>query len=344
MRPLNALAHVTGTELRQRSFWLLLAIVALMGPAFILFGALTDHPVMELRPVLSEPASIADFSSQSNASWTNEEARELFRTPESVPSSESSFFQIFGPGDSSSLSPRRIFAAPWETTIRGSLFDIHRLLLPILMAIVGVLAAPSTRRFALLRIMLPYGRFGRYGAIVIPLVIQVAWIGLAGAAGVCLTLLGLGSNVSMVFIIEYFGAVFAYGLSAALFGLTVAEVVRDRGIAVLLSIVLLIAVAPWLARGLSRIDAWVVQATSSIPNAGTAGHPLYWVRTAILTPPRTTFVWITRTLMLSAAGASPYNESAALMLANWGFRLLVAIGIWFAAGAVAFQRMDRRSP
>ncbi len=344
MRLLHALIGLTKSDACRRSFWGFAGIAFLLSFAFVLLHVLTDQSTYELRPILSEPATVTHFNTRHLSSWINGEAVGLFRTPNVEHADESSLVPIFRYVSFCPLRPFRSGTTTWATLLHGNLFEVHRLLLPVLMAVVGVLAALSARRSDLLRTVMPCGRWGCYGLAVAVLAARVALLSLAAAAGVLVLSPWLdGSTVpSLGFVLGYCGAVFAYGLGFALFGFTLAETVRDRRWAALAAVALLLVVAPWVALAQGRIDAWISQASRGLSALQSPGHPLVWVRSAILTPPRTTFARITYLMLADAAGTS--TTAVASTYARLGVQFLFPIALWLALGGVAFSRLVRRRP
>jgi hypothetical protein len=346
MRLLHAFIGLTKSDACRRSFWRLAAVVFLMAFAFVFFRVVTERPVYELRPILSERATVTHFNTRHSSSLIDGEAVQLFRTPDEEFPDESLLVSIFKVTGSSPLRPLGSGTATWATLLRGNLSEVHRLLLPILMAIVGVLAAPSARRSDLLRTVMPCGRWGCYGLTIAALAVRVALLSLAAAVGVLVVLPWLRGSAlaSLGFVLGYCGAVFAYGLGFALFGFTLAEIVRDRRWAALTALALLLVVAPWVALAQVRLDAWIAQTTSGFPALQSPSHPLYWVRSVILTPLRTTFARIPRWMLADAAGTFVITGASMPSYAQLGVQLLFPIAFWLALGGAAFSRSVRRWP
>jgi len=342
MRLLHAFIGLAKSDAYRRSFWRWTAIVFLMAFVFVFFRAVTERPVYELRPILSERATVTHFNTRHLSSRIDGEAVQLLRTSNEKLPDASLLVPIFQVRGSSPLRPLGSVTDTWATLLCGNLFEVHRLLLPVLMAIVGVLAAPSARRSDLLCTVMPCGRWGCYGLAVAVLAVRVALLSLATAVGVLVLLPWLRGSAlaSLGFVLAYCCAVFAYGLSFALFGFTLAEIVRDRRMAALIALALLVVVAPWVALAQGRLNVWIAQATSGFPALQSPSHPLVWVRSAILTPLKTTFEWIPLVMLADAAGTSA--TTAASTYGRLGVQFLFPIGFWLALGGAAFSRSVRR--
>lgn len=343
---LHALLGLAKMDAYRRSYWGMTIIVFLMAFVFVLFHVVTDRPAHELRPILSERATVTHFDTRHPSLRIDGEAVQLFRTPNEELPDASSLVPMFQVSGSSPLRPLGSGTTTWATLLRGNLFEVHRLLLPILIAIVGVLAAPSARRSDLFRTVMPCGRWGCYGLLITLLALRVALLSLAVGVGIFVLAPWLQSDAvaSLVFVLGYCGAVFAYGLGFALFGFALAEIVRDRRMAALIAVALLLVVAPWVALAQSYINAWIAQATSGFPALQSPSHPLVWVRSAILSPPKTTFAWITHLLLRQARAASIVTTSSTPTIVRCVVQLLFPIVFWLVLGGVAFSRSVRRRP
>jgi len=346
MRLLHALVGLTKIDAHRRSFWGLTIVTFLMAFVFVLLHVLTDQSAVELRPILSERATVTHFDTR-HAIWGIEDGiAELFRTPDAELSDESPLSSIFGFERASHLQPFRSGNATWVKSIRGNLFEVHRMLLPLLMTIIGVLAAPSARRSALLRTMMPCGRWGGYGLVIVALATRVALLSLAAAVGALILLPWLRESAvaSLGFLSGYCGAIFAYGFGFALFGFTVGGIVRDRRLGALVAIAALLVVAPWVALAQGRIDAWISQAASGFLALQSPSHPLYWVRKAILIPTETTFGWITQVMLARTMEGQVASGLQAVATGHLWFRFALFIGWWAVLGGAVFPHSVRRTP
>ena len=345
MRPLRAFLFLVGAQLKQKSFWAFVIVFVLIGPVFVVLHSQKELDTRERRPLLSEKATVDHFdtSTYALATYGNKDTMLLFRSP----ASESILQAIISPALSTGLqlmpASSRTGYSWWSFTANGSLSDFHRLLLPVFMALAGVLILPSRSRLAALRVLLPTGSWGCFLMVSGVLMLQIFLLGVMSglATGLALILTQSAAPVTFVFIAGYFGGVVICGIGFAMIGLAAAGLIRNRSLALLIVLVLVIGVSPFVSLAQNRLFAAAARWSPEISAVFLSPSPtlLYWVTSSILVPPQTTLFW------LSQIGQQmTFEISPMLILAQLWARLLVFAGFWFVMAWVRFSRMVWASP
>jgi hypothetical protein len=85
MRRVRAFLFLAETLLKQKSFLVFLVIIVLIGPVFVVLHSGTDLAEREMRPLLSESATVDHFKIGRGTpmAYANEETLLLFRSPDS---------------------------------------------------------------------------------------------------------------------------------------------------------------------------------------------------------------------------------------------------------------------
>ncbi len=348
MRRVRAFLFLAETLLKQKSFLVFLVIIVLIGPVFVVLHSGTDLAEREMRPLLSESATVDHFKIGRGTpmAYANEETLLLFRSPDSESAPDFPISPAFVASQQLLSPASRIGHSTWSFPINGSLSDVYRNLLPILMIVAGIMAFPSRRKLALLRVLLPNGRWSCFLMIAGVLTLQIILIGLLSGAstGLALALTQGAASGTIWFIGQYYGAIIVYALGFALIGFVIAELVRNRTVALLIGLVFAIGILPFASLSQAKLYIASLQWYSAPSVSGATGNPLLLVGISVLAPPETALdglVW--KIQSLGSGVEDPYGRDAHLRYQralNWG-SLAAFMGFWFAISWCAFPRSDR---
>ncbi len=351
MRWLRTYGSLIRADLTRGPLWWFLLAVALVGPCFVVFHVVTDRTTWEPKPILSEPASIEHFdTSMSLLSYLNGEAVGLFQSPQVESSTDLPFPRAFLIGWALVPASNRldVGTSTWSLPNVGSALDFYRLIFPILMAIAGVLALPSRRRLSLLRTVVPSGRWGCFLLFSGRLLLEVALLGAITAVllGAAMSLIGQPASGAWLFGLRYGALLTVYGAGFALFGLTVAQVVRRRSIALLVAAALLIGVAPFVSIGQSHLQDALVDAFPAIVSSQPSESPpaVSWITSSVLVPPQDTLYQLAQRTWIEVpeswqAGIARFAMPS---LASLWVRLIWFVAFWWLIGwAVTPRRVER---
>ncbi|MCK5586930.1 hypothetical protein KAJ02_12735 [Candidatus Bipolaricaulota bacterium] len=350
MRRFRAFAVLAEGQLKQKSFWIFLIMVVLIGPVFVVLHSETNLSEREMRPLLSESATIDHFDIGVSATGYIGRFRKsailLFRNPDSESAPEFPISPAFVAGRRLLPPVSRTVHSTWSFPLTGSLSDFYRNLLPILMTVAGILAFPSRRRLALLRVLLPCGRWGCFLMMAAVLVLQITMIGiLAGAStGLALGLTQGPASGTSWFVSEYFAAIIVYGIGFALLGFVVVELVRNRAVALLIGLILLVGVWEYAAPMSAKLYTSLVQSVTGKTLLEPGQNPVFGYIGFLLLPPQNTFDSIGLTIQKLTSGVEdPYTPRSTVLreLAQLWARLVAFAGFWFAIGWIAFPRSAR---
>lgn len=270
MKFFQAFFALLENRLKRRSFVVFIVLTALVGPMFVILNSVTDLEDRQSRPMLSQSATVNHFNRQVRGMGLpgSESAVLLFRDGTAEPAPEFAISTAFITDrrlDASSTLFKRV---PWSTSDRGSVVNFYRVLFPLLMVVMGIVALPSRRKLALLHIVTPWGRWGCFILIAGVLVIQVSLLIIASGAATGLSLIATqaGTLASAGFVATTFAAILIYGLGFALLGFVLSELIRNRPIAMLVGLVLIIGVwefvSPLPAQGYASL---IESITGSLP-------------------------------------------------------------------------------
>jgi hypothetical protein len=350
MRRLRAFRALAGIELTRGWFWVFLSLTALVGPAFVLLHARTEQATWEMRPLLSESATVDHFNTRGHSptARADEGGILLFRTPSWGSSIQAPFSSAFRPGWHLDPAPDRRTTAGWTGSL-GSLSthagasDFHQLVLPVLMLVAGVLSFPSRRELTALRIILPAGRWGCFAMLSGVLAFQVLLLSAASGIGTVVTMLAISGPdwKTLAFCTAYFGAVFVYGLGFALLGLVIAELARRRSLALLLGLAFIVGVHPLTAYVQARlfVVGSQVQQLSQLDRIA-PDSLLAWIAN-VYAPLSWTFerLYLGTQQLISGLHADVFvTVPAGHDLMMWWCSLAVFAGSWFALGWLCFPR------
>ena len=320
MRRVRAFLFLAEEQLKRKSFWVFLIVIVLIGPVFVVLNSETNLAERELRPLLSESATVDHFKIGRSTlrGIYNKESIMLFRSPNSESAPD----------------------YPVSPAFVRNLSGFYRTLLPILMTVAGVLAFPSRRRLAAIRIVSPCGRWGCFLMIAGVLTLQVVLLGvLAGvSAALALALTKELASGTIWFVGQYYGAVIVYTLGFALVGFVIAELIRNRTVALLIGLVLVIGILPFISLGQGKLYTASLQWYSA---SGATGNPLLLAAgISALTPPEAA---LDRLLWKTQLARSPDDsrDTPLQRMLNWG-SLAMFMGFWLAIIWFTFPHIPRK--
>ncbi|MBU1050694.1 hypothetical protein KKG90_11800 [Candidatus Bipolaricaulota bacterium] len=335
-------------RLKLRSFIVFTVLAALVGPVFVVLNSVTNLESRESRPLLSEKASVNHFNIQGygRALPGSEGAILLFRESPTERAPEFPISPAFITNGRLNASSTLFTSPPWSTSSRGNIADFYQVLFPLLMVVMGIVALPSRRKLALLHIALPWGRWGCFILTAGVLVFQVSLLVVASGSTTGLSLIATqgGTLASAGFVATYFTAILVYGLGFALLGFVLSEFIRNRPIALLVGLVLIIGiwvfVSPLPARGYASL---IKSITGSLPyQSQDFAIKLAW---QLLQSPFYAVTNVARSAeTLAAKVDDPYRSRAdlhrALGLSFIGLGLFACF--WLIVGWIGFPRTARR--
>jgi hypothetical protein len=348
LRFFRAFLTLLEERLKLRSFIVFAVLAALVGPVFVVLNSETNLDSRESRPLLSEGASVNHFNIQGygRALPGSESAILLFRD---TPTELAPGFPI-SPAfvTTGRLNPLSTLfkSASWSTSTRGNIPQFYLVLFPLLMVVMGIVALPSRRKLALLRIALPWGRWGSFILTAGVLVFQVSLLVIASGATTCLCLIATqgGTLASAGFVATYFAAILVYGLGFALLGFVLSELIRNRPIALLVGLVLIIVVwefvSPLPARGYSSL----IESVTGSPPYKSQNFAITFVQ-QLLVSPRYALQVVTasaQTLSTKVDDPHPSREALQGFLGQSFIGLSLFACFWLYVSWIAFPRTARR--
>ena len=348
MRRFRAFLFLAETLLKQKAFWVFLVAIVLIGPVFVVLHSETNVAEREMRPLLSERVSVDHFKIGRTTSlgFANKESILLFRTPntESAPSFPIS--PVFVSRWRWMPTSLRTDPSSWSFPIIGSLSNAYRNFLPLLMIVAGIMAFPSRRKLAVLRTLLPCDRWSCFLMITGVLALQVVLLGvLAGAStGLALALTPGSASGTTWFIGQYYGTIIVYALGFGLLGIVLAEFVRNRPIALLIGLVLIVGVWEYASPIPTTLYASLVHTVTGKTLHEAGQNPILQDIAFLLWPPQSAFDSSRLSIMMLVSEVEdPYVTRSDL-----GRGLLLALGalaafasIWFVIGWLVFPRTAR---
>ena len=350
MRRFRAFLVLAGQQLKQPWFWVFLILFVLLGPAFVLLHSGTDLAERELRPLLSESATIDHFNTGAAATGYiggfQDSPIELFRTPNSESAPSLPISPVFVSRWRWMPTSLRTAPSTWSFPIIGSLSNVYRNFLPFLMIVAGIMAFPSRRKLTVLRTLLPCDRWGCFLMITGALALQIAVLGvLAGAStGLALALAQGSSSGTIWFVGQYYGTIIVYALGFGLLGIVVAEFVRNRPIALLIGLVLIVGVWEYASPIPTTLYASLVHAVTGKALHEVGQNLILQDIVFLLRPPQFAFDSNRLSIVtLASEVEDPYITRSNLrrgLRLSWG-ALVAFASIWFVIGWFVFPRTVR---
>jgi len=347
MRRVRAFLFLAETLLKQKSFLVFLIVIVLIGPVFVVLNSETNLESRESRPLLSEKVSVNHFNIQGygRALPGSEAAILLFRDTPAELAPEFPLSPAFVTTGRLNPLSALFVSPPWSTSGRGNIAQFYQVLFPLLMVVMGIVALPSRRKLTRLHIALPWGRWGCFILTAGVLVFQVSLLVIASGATTWLSLIAThgGTLASAAFVATYFAAILIYGLGFALLGFVLSELIRNRPIALLVGLVLIIGVwefvSPLPARGYSSL----IESVTGSPPYKSQDFAITFVGQLLFSPGYALQAVTASAQTLSTKVDDPYPSREVLqgLLGQSFIGLTLFACFWLFVSWVAFPRTAR---